>query len=105
MADPVDTQNLFSKTVHVQKLQQTQLNQAANEQEGFADQMRKTARDRESQVQGTQESQMHKTEDQQEENKQQAEARARKRTKETEKEKDQAGPADTQRGRIIDVEI
>ena len=105
MADPIDTQNVFSKTVHVQRVQQNMQNQILNEQEGFADQMRKSTDKKLKQIQKTEESEMRKTEDQQEENKQPPPESGRKHGGGAETGSEKNDRSDNVRGKVIDVEI
>jgi hypothetical protein len=105
MPDAIDTQNLYSKTLQVQRMQENQQNQPTNEQQVFADQMRRLAEQRLNQVQATEESRMQKVEDQKPEEKQQREEKRKKREQEEAEAKANAVKSyDQFRGKNIDVE-
>jgi hypothetical protein len=108
MPDAIDTQNLYSKTLQVQRMQEQIQQQQSNEQKMFADQMQRLAEKRLNQAQAPEESHMEKTADHHPEEK---DGRQGHRREGPSGPEDAAtGPTDKKetfdqfRGKLIDVE-
>lgn len=102
MTNPVDNQNVFSRTVQIQRVQQNLLNQQVNQQGEFAQQMQKNTVERQERVASTDEAAMQRAEEGQEENKEQGRKGKRKKSDDTTDE--DTTPPDPVRGHIIDFE-
>jgi len=55
MTQPIDSQNLFSKTIEVQKMQQNLQNQSTNQTDVFAEQLKKSTDEKEVKTNETEE--------------------------------------------------
>jgi len=99
MTQPIDSQNLFSKTVEVQKMQQNLQNQSTNQTAVFAEQLKKSTDEKEVKTSETEETIMQQGGDGKE--------RGKKKRKKGQSEGDDDNPesGDGTRGRVIDVKI
>jgi hypothetical protein len=108
MPDAIDTQNLYSKTLQVQRMQEQVQQQQNNEQKLFAEQMRRQAEQRLNQVQAPEESRMEKMEDHHPEEKGERQGQPREGQGGAEDAatglSDKKESPDQFRGKLIDVE-